>query len=69
MTDIMRIDLVNLSDLGISIGIKLVPLVGIGSLLVYKITARGLDLTVNLYIMLPEQKVHNYVLVTVGKVQ
>ena len=69
MTDIMRIDLVNLSDLGISIGIKLVPLVGIGSLLVYKITARGLDLTVNLYIMLPEQKVHNYVLVTVCKVQ
>ena len=48
-----------LSDLGVSIGLKLVPLVGIGSSLVYKITARDLDLTVNLYIMLLEQKVHN----------
>ena len=54
MTDIMRIDI--LSDLGISIGLKLVPLVGIGSSLVYKITARGLDLTVNLYIIPLEQK-------------
>ena len=67
MTDIMRIDI--LSDLGISIGLKLVPLARIGSSLVYKITARGLDLTVNLYIMLLEQKVHNYMLVTVCKVQ
>ena len=54
MTDIMRIDI--LSDLGISIGLKLVPLARIGSSLVYKIIARGLDLTVNLYIILLEQK-------------